>query len=271
MSDSLTSFGALAKLYNAICINYNGGFVEGFFIIMDFWPLFVGSILLGIVIEHTEIFYSAFSWAFFAQTLINWGIRVGIGQKGPEAVCSVSFQNPALSTDLLTFSTLFLMILSGFCFDFSIRWYKMLMITIFGPVVIYARIYLKLNTPQQLLWGTLSGFIAFVCWSVVVYYVLSRWKTSILYKTFFGTDYIDTLMHTNRPILATNTYPLEVQLKIKDHDLQQKLMDDLLIKRKIQIMNQNGPIIAKENDITMIDSEHMKPKTIVQFVHEFSF
>lgn len=271
MADTLTEFGVLGHIFDTVCVNYNGEFVEGFFIAINFWPLFVGCILLGIVIEHTEVFYSAFSWAFFAQTLINWGIRIGVNQSGPEAVCSVSKQLPTLSTDLMTFSTLFLMIMSGFCFDFSIRWYKLLMITIFGPVVIYARVYLKLNTPQQLLWGVLSGFIGFVCWSILIYYVLTRWKTSILYKTFLGTDYIDTLLNTNQPILATNMHPLQIQLKIKDHDLQQKLVDDLLTRRKIALLKRNNYDLTDHESLLSIDFDLIGHNSIVQWVNDISF
>jgi len=269
MADSITEFGVLAHIFDLSCINYTGGYIEGFFIMINFWPLFVALILMGIVIEHTEIFYSAFAWAFWGQWLINWGIRIAINSPGPEAVCSPSVQLPTLSTDLMTFSTLFLMIMSGFAFDFPIRWYKLLMITILGPVVLYARVYLKLNTPQQMLWGVLSGFIGAMCWSALIYFVLRRYKTSILYKTFLGTDYIDTLMDHHRPILATNNYPLEIQMKIKDHEMLESMVEDYLLRKQIMRMMNQEDVERNEKLLSVEDVDYMRPTTSVYFINEF--
>ena len=271
----MTEFGILAHIFDLTCVNFKGGFVEGFFIALNMWPAFVAFILMGIVLEHTEIFYSAFAWVFWAEWLINWGIRLAVGQPGPEFGCEPSVQVPALATDLLTMSTVFLLISSSYSFDFPVRWYKLLMITIFGPLAIYSRVYLKFNTPGQLLWGVLSGLVMGILWSILIYYVLSRWRTSILYKTFLGTDYIDTLINMHAPILASNNYPLEVKMKIKDHQILQELIDDYLLKRQsaqFQVADQTKETSAYDADdqiLSIGELEYVRPVTSFKFVNEF--
>lgn len=275
MADSITEFGILSHVFGLTCSNLDGGFVDGFFIMINFWPSFVAFILVGIVLEHTEIFYSAFAWAFWGEWLINWGIRLAVNVPGPQFGCEPSVQVPALATDLLTFATLFLMIMSAYAFDFPIRWYKMLMITIFAPIAIYSRVFLKFNTPGQLLWGVLAGLVMSILWSLLIYYVLRRWRTSILYKTFLGTDYIDTLINMHSPILATNNYPLEVKMKIKDHQIQQELIDDYLLKSQVsafQVSDQFKEPSTRDADeqiLSIGQIEYIRPKTSFSFINEF--
>lgn len=234
MSDPITQFGIVSRLYSTVCLNYRDDLWTGFFVMMDWWPWMVGFIFVGLLIEHAEVFYAMFALALVGDFYINWGIRIAIDQAPPEIFCTTQQQMPAYATDGISFITMTLMIMSAVTFNFSLRWYKIILIAVLGPVAIYARIWLHNNTPQQLLGGILSGFINTIVWSTLIYIVLTKWYARIVYKTFLGTDYIDTLIHQYHPVLCYNNIPIRSNSKIKDHTLLEGIINHSIMNGMIK-------------------------------------
>lgn len=224
MSDTFTQIGIITKIFSNYCVNVPFNLWSGFFVGLNFWPFIIGMGLLAMILIHTEVFYAAFAWVVWIGFLINWGIRAAINQEGPDNICSSSIQMPAYASDGMTLITLFLMISSSVSFNFSLSWYKLLILGVFGPLTLYGRVWLHYNTPQQLLAGNLSGLIQAACWIVIIDYVLKNWYKSILFKTFLGTDYIDTIINPYRPVFCYTNLPVEVRNKIKDEVMLQNLM-----------------------------------------------
>lgn len=248
MADTPTQIMFTTKMYNMFCENIPGDYWTGLFVGLDYWPIIINFILVGILLEHTEVFYSAFFWSFFADQMINWAWRAIFNDMGPQPICAAPIQMPAYATDGIAFITLYLMICSSVCFNFSLRWYKILLIGVFGPITVYGRIYLKMNTPQQLLAGVLSGTGCAFVFILITYWVLTRKYESLVYKVFFGTQYIDTLINQFRPVLCTNNIPVEFKWKVKDQEYMETLLQEKDINKKIAEL-------LRRNDIEVRDEQ----------------
>lgn len=268
MADTLTQLAIITKIFSNYCVNVEDSLWTGFFEGLNFWPFILGLILLGMIFIHTELFYAAFAWAFWIEFLINWGIRAAFNQPGPDTKCSSSIQMPAYATDGLVFTTMFLMISSAVSFDFSLRWYKILLLGFFGPLTLYSRVWLHYNTPQQLLAGALAGSIAAAIWIIIVDYTLKKWYKSILFKTFLGTDYIDTLINPHRPTMCYTNLPMEIRSKIKDEEVLQGVMEERTERDNIRYdfkygdieYDEGARITSDEDYVNYISNRQLVPK-----------
>lgn len=268
MADTFTQLGIITKIYSNYCMNVPDNLWSGFFVGLNFWPFILGLILIGMIFIHTEIFYAAFAWSVWIGFLVNWGIRAAFNQEGPDPNCTSSIQMPAYASDGLVFITIFLMVSTAVSFDFSLRWYKILLIGFFGPMTIYSRIWLHYNTPQQLLAGALSGTIAAFIWLIIVDYVIKKWYKSFLFKTFLGTDYIDTLVNPYRPTICFTTLPIEIRNKIKDEKTLQNLMEERTERENMRYdfhygnieFDEGANLTSEEDYINYIDNQRFLPR-----------
>ena len=173
----LTSIG---KVYEAECINYSDSWLSGFFAVYDYWPLFISFAIIGLTLEHREIFYCLVLKGMFLNGLLNWGFRELIGQAGPEPGCSASTQNPAYASDGLTFLFVTLLCASSMIYRVPIRWFKLSILWIGGPLAIYTRVWLRFNTGLQLLSGVGFGLVEGILYCLLLnffftYDRIDRW------------------------------------------------------------------------------------------------
>ncbi len=262
MSDPITQFGIISRLYSGVCLNYKDDMWTGFFIMMDWWPWYVGFILVGLLLEHAEIFYSLFALAFVADFYINWGLRLAIDSAPPEIYCTTQQQMPAYATDGITFITMSLMILSGACFNFALRWYKIILIAVLGPVAIYSRIWLHNNTPQQLLGGIASGFGNTIMWSTVIFVLLTYCYARLVHSTFLGTAYIDTLTNSYEPVICYNSIPIRANSKIKDQVLLESIIEHSMLQNRITRLH--------DDDNAWIFAQQPNRKRVETYLNEWS-
>jgi hypothetical protein len=253
MSDPITQFQIVSRLYSNVCLNYKNDMLTGFFIMMDWWPWMIGFMFVGLLIEHAEVFYAMFAIALVADFYINWALRLGISgyiTTSPEIYCTTQQQMPAYATDGIAFITLTLMILSSVGFNFGLRWYKIILISILGPIAIYTRVWLHLNTPQQLMAGLASGTVNFVVWSTAIYLVLTRFYPRIVHTSFLGSDYMDTLTDPYMPVFAYNTIPIQSKGKIKDQYMLENIIQYSILHNRIAALHDddNAWVFSQQQD-----------------------
>lgn len=227
----LTSIG---KVYEAECINYHDSWLSGFFAVYDYWPLFLSFAFIGLTLEHREIFFCLVLKGTFINGLLNWGFREAIGQAGPEPSCSSSTQNPAYASDGLTFLFIILLCSSGLIYDVPIRWFKLSILWVGGPLALYTRVWLRFNTGLQLLAGCGFGLIEGVLYCLLLYYVftyerIDRW---FLRSTRFGRDYEDTKIQPRRPTVVFEQVPSAVNAKLGSMiGVQDTLLASMMVEK----------------------------------------
>jgi hypothetical protein len=208
----------LGELFQDQCINYSDDWASGFFAAYDYWPLFIGMIIIGLTLEHKEVFYVLVFWGGLSNALINWGLRAAISQPGPEPDCFQDIQMPAYATDGLTFLTTIVMISSGYTYGIPIRWFKLSLLWIGGPIGLYARVWLRANTPPQMMAGTAVGIIEGLIYTNILLYVftyerIEKWflQTGNWWR---GYDYQDTMIRPYRPVVVTDSPLSMICIKI---------------------------------------------------------
>jgi hypothetical protein len=159
MSDPLIQASVLQYLEHYGCGNIHTDWFSLAMIAIDWWPLYLGIFVIGIFFMQNEIYWWIWSWWIFLQFFVNWGIREAVGQPGPEPRCSSLVQCPSYNTDGMTFIILYIAITSGMTLRVNVGWFKVFLITFFAVFSTFARMWLHINTPQQLLWGVLAGFV----------------------------------------------------------------------------------------------------------------
>ncbi len=209
----LTSIG---KLYESDCENFADGWISGFFAVYDYWPLFLSFGLFGLTLEHREVFFCIVLKGMLLNGLLNWGFREAINQEGPEPMCSSSAQMPAYASDGLTFLIIVLMISSGMIYGVPIRWFKLSMLWIGGPIALYTRTWLRFNTGPQMLAGCAFGLVEGLIYCLILRYVftydrIDRW---FLRSHRLGRDYEDTKIRPDRPTLVFQQVPDKMTAKL---------------------------------------------------------
>lgn len=212
----------LGELFQEQCINYKDDWVSGFFAAYDYWPLFVGLIILGLTLEHREVFYVLVFFGGLFNALINWGLRAAISQEGPEPDCFSDIQMPAYATDGLTFLTVVTMIASGYTYGVPVRWFKLALFWVGGPVGIYARIWLRANTPAQMMAGTGFGLAEALIYSTVLLYVFTYERIDKWFlrhnNMIVGSDCQDTMIRPHTPVVVTSAPIRHICAKINSSD-----------------------------------------------------
>ncbi len=239
MSSAGEAIGAFGHVFSLVCENLDDDVITSGFLFYDMWPFYLGILLIGVTIEHSEVFYSLVTWIFFIDFFFNFGIRSAIDQPGPQLICTSSIQMPAYATEGAMLLTMYLLISSSVSFNFSLRWLKIFIIGVFLPLGIYSRIWLHFNTPQQLLAGSAFGIFFGLVWVVVTRFLVDRFYGSILFKTFVGTDYIDTMINRLNPVICFYNTPYMINWKVKenpiDRDRQAKRRREERLRKLTQV------------------------------------
>lgn len=216
----------LSKILEVQCLNYDDSLTSGFFFAYNFWPSIIGAVGIGIFVAHKEVFYTLLMTGFTINAAINWGIREGIGQDGPESNCFTGNQMPAYAADGITFIATTFMIGSGCVYHVPLRWFTLAMIWVGGPVALYARVWLRTNTPAQMFAGAGFGMteallFLFILKHVLTYDRIERWfiRSS---SWIIGSNYQDTLIRPQVPVLCVNTPISELLLKVNTSNGVQK-------------------------------------------------
>lgn len=169
MSSGFEGMSVLQTLENFGCQNIGSDWITLAMFAIDWWPFYfgIGMALLFVMMDRNEIYWWILSWLWFIQLFVNWGFRAAIGQTGPDQRCTYKYQNPAYSSDGLMFLVLYVSLTSSLVLRVNIGWFRIATLSFFYVIAVFARMWLHMNTPQQLLWGALSGVI----WGLVLSFV----------------------------------------------------------------------------------------------------
>jgi len=224
---------SVGKAYSNDCFNFDNNYVSGFFLVFDFWPIYVAFILLAIKINRAEIFADVVLAGGSLDLVINWVFRDYVfSQNGPEYVCSSSYQMPAYASSALCFLFTTLIISSGFIYKVKLSFVNSFMLFVGIPVALYARVWLRFNTGPQLLVGALFGIIEGVVYCffmkfVFTYKFLRKWmlesKGGIMGFLFGSCQ--DTLLRPKHPYIFLDKPPSKIHLKVSGKDDIQKLKE----------------------------------------------
>jgi hypothetical protein len=209
----------IGEVYKTDCINYDNSLLSRLFATYDLWPIFLTFAIIGLTAEHKEVFFFIVLFGTFFDGLLNWGWRALIGKDGPEMTCTTHGQNPADASDAITFLYTIILGASILIYNVPIRYFKLTILGVGGPLAIYTRVWLRFNTGLQLISGACFGFVegaiyCYILYKVFPYENLDRWflrKDTFL----FGKDFEDTNIRPDTPTLVFDRDPLLVKAKLR--------------------------------------------------------
>ena len=219
---SFFNLANISEMLEKECINFEYSTISGLFFVYNFWPLFIGFLTFGMLIQHKEVFYFIVFSGMVFNTLINWGLREAIGQVGPEPDCFADKQMPAYQSDFLSFLTTTIMLSSGYIYQVPLRSFRIGLLWIAGPIGICARIYLRANTPQQLMAGVGFGILEGFLYSMILLYIftytrIEKWflRTNSWWR---GSDFQDTMINPSQPVIISDARLERVTVKMDSYN-----------------------------------------------------
>ena len=136
-----------------LCPNTNFFEPECFFTIMDYYPLYLTFVTWTLSFVTGSIWAYLMGFGITLDQLINLGLRYAINQNG---LHGIEHQMPARASQLAAFyiTTLIYLIL---IYRVRVSTYNITLLALVQLLVVYARIYLEINTNSQIIVGAAVG------------------------------------------------------------------------------------------------------------------
>lgn len=152
-------------------------------IALDFYPLFL---TLGIYIVSLYKYELYFAIVSVILTM-NWGIntflqRVVFGESARFIGCGSAYQMPSFSSQHIV---LFEVLMTLYMITWGRRVFVKLtiLLRLFSFAVLTARIFIGINTPQQLFMGALAGFVEGLIFHMIILYIAFPYFGDVLNLT----------------------------------------------------------------------------------------
>lgn len=169
MSDLSNLCTGLHAIHGTTHIHNSAGWVQCYFVMVDYYPVYVYFMVWAIFLATGSIFFYFLGTGMTIDKLLNLTLRYVFHQKG----FNKTYQMPAMSSQL---SVYMLTMMLFFIVVYRVRAtpYRILLATTFLTSVVYARSYLNINTPMQLFVGALVGALDASVQSFFLYTLIYR-------------------------------------------------------------------------------------------------
>jgi len=161
----------LNGVYDRVCPEFEVNWFSGFLVALDYYPLALWLGTFSISIYSNDLFLALLGVWLTLDWWVNKGLRWAIRQPPPTPGCGARFEMPSFSAQE---ATMFITVLWLFMVLYG---YRALPVRAFGLVffagiVMYARVYIGLASPAQLIVGALVGLASGLLFHALVYWLV---------------------------------------------------------------------------------------------------
>lgn len=201
----------LEQLYEIDCIvsecpNYDKSLPGApFFVMLDFYPIALTVGLAAISIIRQELYLFLLSLCLTANWLINLFFQsVVFLQPGLFPGCGSLYQMPSFSAQqAILFETMIALYMV--CWTKKIFWINTLLLHFFSSMVIWARIFIGINSIPQLLVGAIFGLVLGILFHCIIYFlIVPYFKTILKWRIFKWRGFCDTLCQKKKVYISVS-------------------------------------------------------------------
>jgi len=178
--------------------------VTQFFIIFDFWPIYLGYIFMGLTLVKCDYSFLLLTTTNFLDYLLNYVIRSAGWETTsyqPETCFAGPHQLSALAAQRVTVLYIVIWFMATFTYPTRISKSNVMFINFSAVLALFSRLYLGFSTPQQMLIGAAIGVGEGLFFSFVFYFLMVRRIDRKFVRlmrnryTNFTDDFIDHKTH----------------------------------------------------------------------------
>ena len=220
-----TDLSEITALYEAGCfLNNPTSIITKFFVVYDFWPIFLTFVVIGITLVQYEYTYFLLTIVMLADGGINYGIQQAVGDSDnlqPPTCPLEPRQMPALASERIIVLYIVGWYLVTYIYPRPVDVSKIWMFNIAAVLALYARLYLLFSTPSQMLAGAGIGFVEGLLFSWFFWWLKERGIDRVLISApgfCFFPALSDSLAYEDRPTYVAGSNPTGLNVKIRDHN-----------------------------------------------------
>ena len=160
----------LSRVVDPECLLYNSNWIVGpIAIAIDFYPYYLSMVLWSLTMFQYELFTALLSAALTIDFLLNL-LFSAAQSPGMFAGCGSTHETPSFATQhIFVFTIVILSLINKW--NLEISPFKILFIQLFHSLVVASRIYIGINTAEQLFLGALVGAIEGIIFQIIIHYV----------------------------------------------------------------------------------------------------
>lgn len=148
-------------------------------IALDFYPIFLTFGIYVLSLYKYELYFALVSLSLTIGWIINFIIQRSLGETARFPDCGSPYQMPSFaSQQIVTFETMMTLFMIVWGNRFKLKLIILLRTFTFGVLV--SRIFLGINTTDQLLIGALMGFLLAILYHTIIYYIIFPYFGKIL-------------------------------------------------------------------------------------------
>lgn len=176
-----------------------------FFVVLDFYPLVLTVGLFAISILRQEIYLFLLSLGLSFNWLICFFFQqVVFKQNGAFPNCGSPLQMPSFASQQIVFFQT-MVAFYAICWTKKIYWTNTILLHFFSSLVVWARIFIGINTVQQLLVGAIFGLVLGTFYHCVLFYLIyPHFKTILKWKIMKWRGFEDSLCKKERKVYIVN-------------------------------------------------------------------
>jgi membrane-associated phospholipid phosphatase len=157
-------------------------FFSPLFILLDYYPIYVNITLWMLTFYCWEFIFTYIGGCLFIDMILNYAIKYIVKSQPRSPGCGTTYEMPSYATEQI-------MLLNTLSFCIIILWNrkiqlsKISLMVIVTTLIIVSRVYIGINTKQELIIGGVIGTIEGYIYTFILYYFKSNIR-KIIDKSF---------------------------------------------------------------------------------------
>lgn len=216
----MSSFGELSlldRVYVGVCPDFVSSWASGYLVALNYFPVLLWFGLFVISLVSSDFAFALLSLWLTFDWCLNYMLVYSIKQPPPFSSCGGAFEMPSFASEQCVLFVCSLILIATL-FRYRIPVARMAGLFLFVGVVLYARLYIGLSTPQQLVAGAGIGILSAVAFISILRFVVYPdldwflahpivrfigWRRGILVMAHYNDFNEDVIFNT-----STDTLPL---------------------------------------------------------------
>jgi hypothetical protein len=155
-----------------------------FMVLVDYYPIFLNASMIAVSVYHYELYFFLLSLVLAFDWFLNWLLHIAIGSGSRFPGCGGANEMPSFSSQHAV--CLGVMIFTFFMLwcETHVRVHRLIMINFGIFIAVLARVYIGINTPQELMVGALIGATEGVIIQWILYRYLIPMSDALLNKKY---------------------------------------------------------------------------------------
>lgn len=155
---SFNAIGRLNEVWIDVCPHFRANWPSGFLVAFDYYPIFLFVATFSISIYYSDIFLALLGFALSFDWFLNYALAQAFRQPPVTPGCGPEFEMPSFSSQHAVFFACSLWIFA-LLYNYRVSPPRAIGLTFLLGTVMYARLYIGIASPAQLLVGALVGVI----------------------------------------------------------------------------------------------------------------